>query len=238
MKYKYLVGPIMSRRLGLSLGIDPIPSKTCSFDCLYCEVKKTNNKTIERKEYFDADKILSELKDYLNSENQKPNYITFSGSGEPTLNSKIGYMIREIKKMTDIPIAVITNSSLLYLKEVREELLEADLVIPSLDAVSENLFKKIDLPHKSLNIKDIINGLIEFRKIYKGKIWLEVMILKGYNDNEEEILKISEVVKRILPDKIQINSLDRAPAYEIAEKVEDEFLSKAENILGRIAEVI
>ncbi len=238
MNYKYLVGPIISRRLGLSLGIDPIPSKTCSFDCLYCEVTKTNNKTTERKEYINTDDILSELKHYLENTNKKPDYITFSGSGEPTLNSKIGYIINGIKKLTDIPVAVITNSSIIDRKEVRNELLNADLIIPSLDAVTESVFKKIDLPHKDIKIENIINGLIELRKEYSGQIWLEVLILKGYNDTIEEIEKIAEVAEKINPDKIQINSLDRAPAYSIAQKADDDKLNEFKKIFGAVAEVI
>jgi len=230
MNYKYLVGPIVSRRLGISLGIDPIPLKTCSFDCLYCEVTKTNNKTIQRKEYFNADEIIKELKNYL-SENKKPDFITFSGSGEPTLNSGLGYMIDEIKKITDTPVAVITNSSLISDKQVRKELAKADLVIPSLDAVSENLFKKIDLPHKDLKINDIIEGLIKFRKEYTGKIWLEIMVLKGFNDTKEEFLKFKEIIKKINPDKVQLNTLDRAPAYDIAQKADEKKLNSLKEIL-------
>jgi wyosine [tRNA(Phe)-imidazoG37] synthetase (radical SAM superfamily) len=238
MKYKYIVGPIISRRLGVSLGIDPIPSKTCSFDCLYCEVKKTNNKTIERKEYVNADEILFELKDYLKNSNKKLDYITFSGSGEPTLNSKIGYIINEIKKITDTPVAVITNSSIIDRKEVRDDLLNADLIVPSLDAVTESVFKKIDLPHHSIKIENIIEGLISLRKEYKGQIWLEILVLKGYNDTEDEIKKLAEVIKKIKPNKIQLNSLDRAPAYGVAKKVDSETLENLKLILGEIAEVV
>jgi len=238
MNYKYIVGPIISRRLGVSLGIDPIPSKTCSFDCLYCEVTKTNNKTIERKEYINAYDILNELKHYLENSTKKLDYITFSGSGEPTLNSKIGYIIKEIKKLTNIPVAVITNSSIIDRKDVRNDIINADLIIPSLDAVTESVFKKIDLPHKSIKIENIINGLIELRKEYNGQIWLEVLILKNYNDNIEEIKKIAEVAKKIKPNKIQINSLDRAPAYSIAQKADESILKKFKEILGNIAEVI
>jgi len=238
MNYKYLVGPIISRRLGVSLGIDLIPSKTCSFDCLYCEITKTNNKTIERKEYINADKILLELTDYLNSGKKTPDYITFSGSGEPTLNSKLGYIIKKIKKITDIPVAVITNSSIINRKDVRDELINADLIIPSLDAVTDSVFKKIDLPHKDIKINDIIKGLIELRKEYEGQIWLEVLVLKNYNDSIEEIKKIAEVAKKIKPNKIQINTLDRAPAYSGAQRVDDNKLNEFKKIFGNIAEVI
>ena len=239
MRYKYIVGPIISRRLGVSLGIDPIPSKVCSFDCLYCEIKKTTTKTLERKEWILAEDILLELKNYLDiHKDKKIDYITFSGSGEPTLNSKLGYIIDEIKKITTIPIAVITNSSLIHLKEVRDELAKADLVIPSLDAVSESIFKKIDIPHKDIKIENIIDGLIKFSKEYRGEIWLEILILDGYNDTIEEFEKFVEVVKKINPDKVQINSLDRAPAYSVARKANEDKLLKLKRLIGSHCDVI
>ncbi len=239
MRYKYIVGPIISRRLGVSLGIDPIPSKVCSFDCLYCEIKKTTTKTLERKEWILAEEILLELKNYLDThKDKKIDYITFSGSGEPTLNSKLGYIIDEIKKITTIPIAVITNSSLIHLKEVRDELAKADLVIPSLDAVSESIFKKIDIPHKDIKIENIIDGLIKFSKEYRGEIWLEILILDGYNDTIEEFEKFVEVVKKINPDKVQINSLDRAPAYSVARKANEDKLLKLKRLIGSHCDVI
>jgi len=239
MKYNYIVGPIISRRLGVSLGIDPIPAKVCSFDCLYCEVKKTTTKTSERKEWVLAKDILFELKDYLDlNKNKKIDYITFSGSGEPTLNSKLGYIIDEIRKITNIPIAVITNSSLIEFKAVRDELAKADLVIPSLDAVSENIFKKIDIPDKNIKIQNIINGLINFSKEFKGEVWLEILILDGYNDTVEEFEKFVEVIKQIKPDKVQINSLDRSPAYSVAKKADKEKLIKLKSMIGEIATIV
>ena len=239
MRYNYIVGPIISRRLGVSLGIDPIPSKVCSFDCLYCEIKKTTTKTLERKEWVLAKDILDELKDYLDThKSKKIDYITFSGSGEPTLNSKLGYIIDEIRKITNIPIAVITNSSLIEFKEVRDELAKADLVIPSLDAVTEKIFKKIDIPDKSIKIENIIDGLIKFSKEYSGKIWLEILIIKDYNDTIEEFKKFVEVIKLINPTKVQINSLDRAPAYSVAKKADDDKLQKLKEMIGEVANIV
>ncbi len=236
--YNHIFGPINSRRLGTSLGIDAIYFKVCSFDCLYCEVGITNIKTIERKEWVKKDDIIAELKDYLAKNDKKLDYITFSGSGEPTLNSKIGEIIDEIKKITNTKVAVLTNSSLIYDKNVQNELLKADLVVPSLDAVTETLFHKIDLPHKDIKIENIINGLIEFRKIYTGQIWLEVLVLKGFNDTEEEFNKIADCVKLIKPDKVQINNLDRKPSYDIAKKADFETVEKLKKILSGIVEVI
>ncbi len=236
--YKHIFGPINSRRLGTSLGIDAIYFKVCSFDCLYCEVGITNIKTIERKEWVKKDDIIAELKDYLAKNDKKLDYITFSGSGEPTLNSKIGEIIDEIKKITTTKVAVLTNSSLIDDKNVQNELLKADLVVPSLDAVTETLFHKIDLPHKDVKIENIIKGLIEFRKLYTGQIWLEVLVLKGFNDTEEEFNKIAECVKLIKPDKVQINNLDRKPSYDIAKKADFETVEKLKKILSGIVEVI
>ncbi len=236
--YKHIFGPINSRRLGTSLGIDAIYFKVCSFDCLYCEVGITNIKTIERKEWVKKDDIIAELKDYLAKNDKKLDYITFSGSGEPTLNSKIGEIIDEIKKITNTKVAVLTNSSLIDDKNVQNELLKADLVVPSLDAVTETLFHQIDLPHKDIKIENIINGLIEFRKIYTGQIWLEVLVLKGFNDTDEEFNKIAQCVKLIKPDKVQINNLDRKPSYDIAKKADFETVEKLKKILSGIVEVI
>lgn len=209
MKYKHLFGPVPSRRLGLSLGIDPIPYKTCSFDCVYCECGATTTLTDVRKEYISVAEIISELDSFLST---KPtlDYITFSGSGEPTLNIGIGKIISFLKqKYPQYKIAVLTNSSLFSDTEVRKELLLADVIMPSLDAVSEDIFKKINRPAPRINIKDILRGLIDFRKEYSGKIWLEIFIIPGINDTDDEMKKFHAVLKKIKPDLIQLNSLDR-----------------------------
>ena len=209
MKYKHLFGPVPSRRLGLSLGIDPILYKTCSFDCVYCECGATTRLTYTRKEYISVAEIISELDSFLSP---KPilDYITFSGSGEPTLNIGIGKIISFLKqKYPQYKIAVLTNSSLFSDTEVRKELLLADVIMPSLDAVSYNIFQKINRPVKGIRPVDIIQGLINFRKEFPGKIWLEIFILHGINDTDEEIDKFHIVLKKIKPDLIQLNSLDR-----------------------------
>lgn len=207
--YKYLFGPVPSRRLGMSLGIDLIPTKVCSLNCVYCECGKTTNLTIERKEYVPYNKVINELEHYFKN-NLAPDYVTFSGSGEPTLNSKIGNIIKFLKSNYPyIPIAVLTNGTLFNQKEVRTELLNADLVLPSLDAASELSFKKINRPFHTLNINKYIQGLIDFRKEYSGKIWLEVLILPGYNDDKENLKLLKDAFVKIKPDKIQLNSLDR-----------------------------
>ena len=212
-KNNFIFGPVPSRRLGISLGIDLIPFKTCSLDCVYCECGRTTNFTRIRKPFVSVDTILEDLKPYLNK-NNKLDYITFSGSGEPTLNSDIGKIIDRIKEISNTPIAVLTNGTLLDDASVREDLLNSDLVLPSLDAVTPEIFNKINRPAKGVNILNTIEGIIKFRSEYNGKIWLEVFIASGINDSKEELHKIHKTILKINPDKVQLNTLDRPPAYD------------------------
>lgn len=207
--YKHLFGPVPSRRLGMSLGVDLVPHKVCSLNCIYCECGATTHLTTERMEFVSYNEIISELTDFFKN-NPKPDYITFSGAGEPTLNVHIGKVIDYIKtNYNNTPIAVLTNGSLMNNPQVRKELLNADLVLPSLDAATEDAFKKIDRPCNSLNVNDYINGLIEFSNIFKGTIWLEIMILPGINDDLENLKLLKEAIVKINPTKIQLNTLDR-----------------------------
>lgn len=238
MKYKYIYGPVPSRRLGISLGIDPIPLKVCSFNCIYCEVARTTLLTIERKEYISSEEILLELKKFLKESNQHIDYITFSGSGEPTLNSKIGYMIKKIKKFTNIPVAVLTNASLLYLEDVRDELLNADLVKCTLDAAEEKYFKRINQPEQYLTIRRIVNGIIKFSETYKGKLLIEVMLVRDVNDTEENYHALHKVLKRIKTDKVQINTVVRPSAFGFAKSLTDQELDFARKIIESNAEII
>lgn len=184
--YKYLFGPVPSRRLGISLGIELIPHKVCTLNCIYCECGETTRLTCDRKEYIPAASVIEELEHYF-KENRKPDYITFSGAGEPLLNSSIATVLEWIKKeIPDIPVAVLTNGTLLSNPEVRKDILKADLVIPSLDAASLDAFNNLDRPHDSINLNNYIQGLIDFRKEYKGEIWLEVFILPDYNNDEKK----------------------------------------------------
>jgi len=230
-----IYGPVPSWRLGRSLGVDIIPFKTCSFNCIYCETGRTTNLTIERKEYVSAASVIEELKTYLSKEKKIIDYITLSGSGEPTLNSKIGEIISEIKKLTDIPVAILTNSSLFNREEVRRELSNADVVLPSLDAVTQSLFESINRPHHSLKIKEIIDGLIEFRKEFKNKIWLEVLLVRGINDGSEDIRKLAMVIEKIGPDKVQLNTVIRPPAEEgVFALSQKELCSISKGLPGRV----
>ena len=230
--FRHIFGPVPSRRLGFSLGIDLVPFKTCSLNCVYCECGATNKLTVERKEYINYEEVIEEIDIYL-TYNNAPDYITFSGSGEPTLNSRIGNIIDYIKNnYSEIPLAVLTNGTLLHLKEVRKALLNADLVIPSLDAASEITLKKINRPHNSIKLYNFLAGLIDFRNEFNGQIWLEVFILPDYNDNIEELMLIKESILKIKPDKIQINSLDRPGAVPNLLKPSFEQLENIKKLFG------
>lgn len=212
--YKYLFGPVSSRRLGMSLGIDLIPKKVCSLDCVYCEVGKTTKRTTDRLEYVKYEKVITELSHFM-STNPEIDYITFSGSGEPTLNSRIGDVLNFIKKnYPDIKTAVLTNGTLLSDKNLRKELLKADVILPSLDAAGQEAFKKINRPAPGISLQGYIQGMIDLRKEYQGKIWLEVLFLKGYNDSEKELIRLKEAIEKIKPDSIQLNTLDRPGTVE------------------------
>jgi wyosine [tRNA(Phe)-imidazoG37] synthetase (radical SAM superfamily) len=205
----YVFGPVASRRLGRSLGVDLVPYKTCPYDCVYCQLGCTTKKTVERGEWTPIDTILGELAAKLPL---KPDYITLGGSGEPTLTLGIGRLILEIKGMTDTPVAVLTNGALLWQPEVREELLDADLVCPSLDAGDEEAFQAVNRPHTDLSFAQMLDGLIEFRRQFRGQYWLEVLLVAGLTDTEEAVRKVAACARRIRPDRVQLNTVTRPPA--------------------------
>ncbi len=204
-------GPVPSRRLGRSLGIDLIPLKTCTYDCVYCQLGKTDVKTIVRRHYVPIDEVMEELSAALEN-TPGLDYITFSGSGEPTLHAGLGEIIQKIKGLTSVPVAVITNSSLLYKPEVREALNLADLVMPSLDAVSEPVFREINRPHPELKLHNILEGLERFIKSYKGHLWLEVLFVKGLNDSEEELKRMAYTINTLQVETVHANTVVRPPA--------------------------
>lgn len=212
--YQHLFGPVPSRRLGMSLGVDLVPHKVCSLNCVYCECGRTTKLTLERKEYVPYEEVINEIEHYL-AHNPAPDYFTFSGSGEPTLNNRIGDVLRFIKsKNESIPIAVLTNATLFYKQDVRKELLDADVVLPSLDAAEKSAFLKINRPFHDLDIDQYIQGIIDFRKEFNGKIWLEVLILPGLNDDKNNLTALKEAFLKINPDEIQLNTLDRPGTVE------------------------
>ena len=211
-KTQHIFGPVPSRRLGISLGVDIIPFKTCSLDCLYCECGRTTLLTCERRSFFPPRLVLDELQAVL-PEIPHLDFVTFSGSGEPTLNSDLGWLISEIKKSSAVPLAVLTNGTLMFREDVRRELLPADVVLPSLDAALPASFARINQPCAGLDLQGMITGMELFRREYRGKIWMEVFILKGVNDGDADLEALQQALLRIRPDKVQLNTLDRPPAY-------------------------
>lgn len=231
MNYKYLFGPVPSRRLGISLGVDLVPHKVCSLNCVYCECGKTTNLTVKRKEYVSFEDVTEELTDYLRR-HPHPDYVTFSGSGEPTLNLKIGDVLTFIKtEFPGLPVCLLTNGALFYQKEVRLEILKADLVIPSLDAASDTVFRKINRPYHSLKLWKYIYGLAKFRQEYPGKYWLELFIVPGLNDAEEELKNLRRAIQLIAPDRVQINTLDRPGADSTIISASNEELKRVVDVL-------
>ena len=230
MQYNTLFGPVPSRRLGISLGVDLVPMKTCTLNCIYCECGKTSHLTLERKEYVSFETVKKELTHYL-AHHVRPDYITFSGSGEPTLNSKIGDVIRFLKdRVPDVPVAVLTNSTLFSQKQVRSDIKNAVVVIPSLDAATEKIFNKINRPSPHLNVDTIVDGLIRFRKEYNGKIWLEVFIVPGMNDTIAELNALKLVIGKIKPDQVHLNTLDRPGSVSTLRAATREELERVLNV--------
>jgi len=237
---KYIYGPVKSRRLGNSLGLSLTPYKFCSFDCVYCQLGKTTVKTLERKDYVNSDEIIQELKNFIVGPDFKKepiNYITLSGSGEPTLYKDIGELIVSIKKLINLPIAVLTNGSLLSDQQVRMGLCNADLVVTTLNAATQNVFEKINQPYENLNLEEIINGFIALRREFRGKIFLEIMLVKGINDSLKEMEKLKEVIEKIKPDKIQLVLPSRPPSEEWVEPPDIKTVKKIQGILGERTEI-
>jgi wyosine [tRNA(Phe)-imidazoG37] synthetase (radical SAM superfamily) len=234
-KRRYIYGPVPSRRLGRSLGVDLVPYKTCTYDCLYCQLGRTTCKTTERKEWVPTKEVMAQLKDKLST---KLDYITLSGSGEPTLHAQIEQLIHAIKSITDIPVAVITNGSLLWLAEVQRSLLDADLVVPSLDAGSEDIFKYVNRPHPQLRFDQMLQGLQDFRRLFHGRYWLEVFLLSGVTTVEVRVEALRDCIKTIWPDKVQVNTVVRPPAEDYAIPVPREQLEEIAAQLWPGAELI
>jgi len=233
---KCLFGPVPSRRLGLSLGIDIVPFKTCSLDCVYCQLGRTAEKTVERRDYLAVKPVLDELKERL-AGGIKADFITISGSGEPTLNSRLGEFIAGIKKITNIPLAILTNGTLLYREDVRADCAKADVVLPSLDAGDMQTFEKVNRPHGDISIERLISGLCAFRKDYTGLIWLEVFLVEGLNTTAGAIGKIKDAIEKIRPDKVQLNTAVRPTAEAGIKKLDPERMQTIADRLGQSCEV-
>jgi wyosine [tRNA(Phe)-imidazoG37] synthetase (radical SAM superfamily) len=231
----HVFGPVPSRRLGRSLGVDLVPFKTCSYDCIYCQLGRTTCRTIERKEWVPVDAVLEELKAKLTC---RPDYITLSGSGEPTLHSGLGELIGRIRTLTRVPVAVLTNGSLLGQPEVREAVALADVVLPSLDAPDPERFNAINRPHPEVTFERLVEGLIALREGFAGQYWLEIMLLAGYTDLPAQVRQLAGWVRRIRPDKVQLNTAVRPPTEEHATAVSPRRLAQLAAIFEPRAEVV
>jgi wyosine [tRNA(Phe)-imidazoG37] synthetase (radical SAM superfamily) len=232
----HVFGPVPSRRLGLSLGVDIVPFKTCSYDCLYCQVGKTTCLSAEPRALVSLEAVMTELKQSL--ERITPDVVTFSGSGEPTLHSGIGEAIAFVKAWSDLRVAVLTNGSLLWRGEVRERLLAADVIMPTLNTVNEDTYRKIHRPHPELHLPRVIQGLESLRKVYKGRLDVEVVLLAGLNDSPEELAGLKKVLMAIDPDRIQLNTVVRPPADARALALDREKMEEVKTFFGKRAEII
>lgn len=236
---KYVFGPVPSRRLGQSLGIDTIPFKTCNWNCVYCQLGRTRPLVNRRKDYFPPEEIISEVQKALSAHQpDEIDWVTFVGSGEPLLHSRLGYLVRQVKMLTDLPIAVITNGSLLYLPEVRQELAAADAVLPTLDAGSAGLYRRMNRPHPDITYERLVDGLSAFRDGYRGKLWVEVMLVQGMNDSTQALNDIAIVLSRIRPDGVHLNLPIRPSVETWVHLPSNESLMQALAILGKIAKVV
>ena len=232
----YVFGPVPSRRLGFSLGIDLIPAKTCTYDCLYCQVGITTNKTLEPGSFSPVSEVIEELDQRL--EKTAPDVITLSGSGEPTLHSGIGQVITRIKRLTDIQVALLTNGSLLWREEVRSRVSGAHIIMPTLSTVFEETFRAIHRPHPDLDLPAMVEGLKSLRRMYRGQMLLEVVFLAGFNDTDRELEGLKKAIDQILPDKIQLNTVVRPPADSRARPLDRERLETIKNYFGKRAEIV
>jgi wyosine [tRNA(Phe)-imidazoG37] synthetase (radical SAM superfamily) len=235
----YVFGPVPSRRLGRSLGVDPIPLKTCNWNCVYCQLGRTTPLTGERGDYAPAEKIVEEVRQALETHwPGEVDWVTFVGSGEPTLHARLGWMIREVKALTSTAVAVITNGALLYRPEVREELSVADAVLPSLDAGTDSLYRAVNRPHPEFTFERLVEGLVEFHRGYSGRLWIEVMLVKNLNDGESALSDLASVLSRIEPDEVHISLPLRPPAEPWVEPADQGGLARAAAILGTVARIL
>jgi len=235
--FSHLFGPVPSRRLGRSLGVDLVPLKTCSYNCNYCQLGPTTTLTTERRPYVAVGDVIAELERWLTTDGVA-DVITMSGSGEPTLNTELGRVIDWLKDHTAIPVAVLTNGSLLWQPEVRHDLSRADILIPSLDAATETTFRRVNRPVASLELETILTGLDECRRECTGEFWVEIMLVAGFNDNEEDLTALREAVARLDPDRVQLNTVVRPPASGHARRLSPTQLHQAAEWIGHGAEVI
>lgn len=234
---QHVYGPVPSRRLGRSLGVDLVPFKTCTYDCIYCQLGHTTELTTARRDYVPVDEIMAQLEEKLRA-GPAPDYVSLAGSGEPTLHARIGELISRIKSLTSTPVAVLTNGSLLGGRDIQDALREADLVLPSLDAGDAELFSYINRPHADIEFGDMVDGLVTFRERSAKPIWLEVMVLAGITGIRSEVEKIAALARRIRADRVQLNTVTRPPCEEFAYPVSPESLASFARLFGRGASIV
>ena len=210
---KHIFGPVTSRRLGQSLGIDPVPLKTCNWNCVYCQLGRSVPMTNERKDYYPPEEIWEDVRVFLDDPQRPPvDWISIVGSGEPLLMKSLGWLIGQIKEATDIPLAVITNGSLFFMPEIRREVLAVDAILPSVDTGSAELYKKLNRPHPQITFERCRDGLIALREEYKGQLWPEVVLVHGLNDTPQALEDIASLLSTFGPDQIHLNIPQRPPA--------------------------
>ncbi len=237
MKNSHIYGPVPSRRLGFSLGVDLVPAKICSYDCIYCQIGPTPRTITARKPYIPAKTVIDEVAAFLKN-HPAPDCITLGGSGEPTLNSDIGRIIKEIKAETDVPVAVLTNGSLLCDPDIRDDLRHADVVLPSFDACDPEMFARINRPHADIGFTQMAEGQVAFRKTYPGSIWLEIFFVEGINTDDAHAREFAEWIEKIRPDKVHLNTAIRPTAEKNVTAVSFSDLERIRDLLGQVAEII
>ncbi|MCK4657075.1 MAG: radical SAM protein [candidate division Zixibacteria bacterium] len=227
----YVYGPVPSRRLGRSLGVSPIPPKTCSYTCIYCQLGRTDHLQIERESFYPREDILAEI--IARGQETNPDYLTFVGDGEPTLSSDLGWLIDQSNKKLHLPVAVITNGSLLSREGVRRDLQGANVVVPTLDAGNEKVFRAMNRPHRNITFDYMLQGLIRFRQEYTGQLWIEVMLVKNVNDGVEELENIKRSIDKVGPDRVYILTPIRPPAESWVRQPDPETILRAQEIMGQ-----
>lgn len=235
--YKYLFGPVPSRRLGRSLGVDLVPMKTCSINCVFCQLGPSDATTLERKEYVPTVEVINELSDWIEKDGAA-DCITLSGSGEPTLHTGFGEVLKFIKEMTDIRTVLLTNSTQLYLPQIRKDAAEADVIKVSLSAWDQASFEEINRPAKGLLFDQVIDGLMALRTEFDGQIWMEVFLVPGMNTLPEQVSKIARLARQIQPDRIQLNTAVRPPAESFVQPVPEAYLHTLVDLFEPKAEII
>jgi len=232
MPYQHVYGPVPSRRLGRSLGVNPIPFKTCNYSCVYCQLGRTSKMSHERKDWLDPEAIAGEVDRSMATQGEGIDFVTFVGEGEPALCKSLGWLIDRAKEAADVPVAVVTNGSLFYRDDVRDDMARADVVMPTVDAADQDIFQRINRPYGRLPVGDMIDGLVKFRDRYEGRLWAEVMLVAGVNDTEAALLDLRRALDRIRPDRVYVNAPIRPPAEPWVKPPDAEGLVRAHAILG------